>query len=173
MKIYTKTGDDGTTSLANGQRVSKTDPRLEAYGTADELNSFVGLLRAKTENEDFTPVLHFIQNKLFNLGAQLAGCNDLPIIADDVTRIEQTIDKMSENLPVYHGFLLPAGSEVVALCHICRTVTRRLERNILALEKTSVDPNSVIFVNRLSDFFFVLAKKNMIKDENKVFLWEK
>lgn len=173
MKIYTKTGDNGTTSLANGQRVSKTDPRLEAYGTADELNSFVGLLRAKVDDNEFDSVLHFIQNKLFNLGAQLAGCNDLPLTTEDITRIEQNIDALSEDLPVYHGFILPAGSEKVALCHVCRTITRRLERCILALENSSVDPNSAIFVNRLSDFFFILAKKLMQKDENRVFLWEK
>lgn len=167
MNIYTKTGDQGTTSLASGQRVPKTDGRIEAYGTADELNSFVGLLRAKGGEDE---MLDWIQNKLFNLGAALSDAPGEWILEDDAHRLEQWIDAMQAELEPLRAFILPGGSESIALCHICRTITRRLERRMLDLGQTG--PN-LVFVNRLSDFFFVLSRK-MAKNEKKAqFIWKK
>ncbi|MCQ2342147.1 MAG: cob(I)yrinic acid a,c-diamide adenosyltransferase [Paludibacteraceae bacterium] len=178
MKIYTKTGDTGQTSLASGQRVSKSDDRIEAYGTADELNSFVGLLRSRMENmpsEDAQ--LEWIQNKLFNIGAYLACAEGEWIIPEDVAQLEQWIDAMQADLPPMKGFVLPAGNETVSLCHICRTVTRRLERRMMVIEDEKFDKskNNEIFkfVNRLSDFWFVFAQKCGKNAGISLFLWKK
>ncbi|MCQ2346518.1 MAG: cob(I)yrinic acid a,c-diamide adenosyltransferase [Paludibacteraceae bacterium] len=178
MNIYTKTGDKGTTSLATGERVSKTDLRLEAYGTADELNSYIGLLRAKlADMSDMDAYLTHVQNLLFNLGARLAGA-DLVIKASEVERIEREIDLMQAHLTPLHVFILPAGNERVALCHVCRTVTRRLERQMVALSEQNVIISASFiaefqFVNRLSDYLFVLARFVGEKDEVSVTIWNK
>ena len=154
MKIYTKTGDKGQTSLATGQRVSKTDKRIEAYGTADELNSFVGLLRVQLpENEE----LSWIQNRLFDLGACLAGAT-LRIEDDDIAQIERWIDRMQNQVPPLKAFVLPAGNEATCRAHVCRTVARRLERAMLACDSNEKWQKELMFVNRLSDYFFVLAR---------------
>ena len=154
MKIYTKTGDKGQTSLATGQRVSKTDKRIEAYGTADELNSFVGLLRVQLpENEE----LSWIQNRLFDLGACLAGAT-LRIEDDDIAQIERWIDRMQDQVPALKAFVLPAGNEATCRAHVCRTVARRLERAMLAYDNHDKWQKELMFVNRLSDYFFVLAR---------------
>lgn len=159
MKIYTKTGDKGQTSLASGQRVAKTDLRLEAYGTADELNSIVGWLRAalpaQAQRED--EQLTLIQHRLFDLGARLAGA-ELAFDEGFIEKVEGWMDEMQAALPECHEFLLPAGNEPVARCHIARTVTRRLERCMVRLEKSQVSESDLIFINRLSDYFFLLAK---------------
>ena len=154
MKIYTKTGDKGQTSLATGQRVSKTDKRIEAYGTADELNSFVGLLRVQLpENEE----LSWIQNRLFDLGACLAGAT-LRIEDDNIAQIERWIDRMQNQVPPLKAFVLPAGNEATCRAHVCRTVARRLERAMLACDSNEKWQKELMFVNRLSDYFFVLAR---------------
>jgi len=178
MKIYTKTGDKGQTSLANGKRVSKSDNRLEAYGTADELNSFVGLLRCCLKNEASADAqLEWLQNKIFNLGADLSAAPGEWITAADTQTIEQWIDQMQATLSPFRGFVLPGGSESVSLCHVCRTITRRLERQMSRL----VDENdlqeirevSLEFVNRLSDYWFVLAQ-NCAKNEGiEPIFWKK
>lgn len=181
MKIYTKTGDNGTTSLVGGTRVSKTNARLEAYGTADELNSFIGLLRAQDLPTDIDNVLNNVQNKLFNLGSCLATepekqhfIKDILITKQDVSYLEQAINLMNEILPEIHNFILPAGNKRVALCHVCRTITRRLERRMVALnEEFLVNKECLQFVNRLSDYFFILSKKIALIDECEVFLWKK
>ncbi len=181
MKIYTKTGDQGQTSLIGGTRVSKADLRLETYGTADELNSYVGWLRAQHLPEEIDKVLHTIQNKLFNLGAYLATdttkmqpAADIILTEADVYQIETSIDCWSEDLPILRGFILPAGNERVAIAHICRTTTRRLERNMVALlDKTPNDLICLRYINRLSDLFFILAKKIAQIDKCDIFLWEK
>lgn len=171
MKIYTKTGDKGTTSLIGGKRVSKASLRLNCYGTSDELNSFIGLLRAKLEGEALQAdaTLLKIQNKLFNLGAYLATephnsektKNDnkkIRIEENDVLFLENEIDNLSTQSVEIHNFVLPAGSEQIALCHVCRTVCRRLERLMVELaENTDVEQAALKYVNRLSDFFFQLA----------------
>jgi len=172
MKIYTKTGDKGQTSLANGKRVSKTDLRLECYGTADELNSWVGLLRARTNN--YQEQLDRIQNLLFNLGARLA---DTPgedwITTQDVTDLELWIDQIQEQLEPLRAFILPAGNETIATCHLCRTVTRRLERLMVNLLAQNTNDITLQWVNRLSDFWFVLARKIAKDDKISLFLWKK
>jgi len=164
MKIYTKTGDGGQTSLASGERVSKTDARLEAYGTADELNSFVGLLRCHvSENQQMCEQIEWIQNKLFNIGAALAEADGEWLVADDSRQLEQWMDAMQADLPPTRGFILPNGNEAVCVSHICRTITRRLERQILRMCEDGFVLESIkeicIFVNRLSDFWFVFAQK--------------
>lgn len=182
MNIYTKTGDAGETSLVGGTRVSKADMRLEAYGTADELNSYVGWLRAKQLPPDIDQWLETIQNRLFNLGSYLATepdkqhlLKDVLLTIDDVTALEEAIDQMQLTLPQPKGFILPAGNERVALCHVCRTVCRRLERRMVGLltESRQNDRICLQFVNRMSDFFFVLAKKVAQIDDCDLFLWKK
>lgn len=176
MAIYTKTGDRGQTSLATGERVSKTDLRLEAYGTADELNSWIGLLRAAVsiQPSDFSAQdaqLEWVQQRLFNIGAALSGAPGEWINEEDVHELEQWIDRMLEEAPLVRAFVLPAGSEPVARAHICRTVTRRLERRILAMEET--DQWIVQYVNRLSDYLFVMAEYFARKGGEKPQIWEK
>lgn len=176
MAIYTKTGDRGQTSLATGERVSKTDLRLEAYGTADELNSWIGLLRAAVsiQPSDFSAQdaqLEWVQQRLFNIGAALSGAPGEWINEEDVHELEQWIDRMLEEAPLVRAFVLPAGSEQVARAHVCRTVTRRLERRILAMEET--DQWIVQYVNRLSDYLFVLAEYFARKGGEKPQIWEK
>lgn len=180
MKIYTKTGDRGETSLIGGTRVSKADLRLETYGTADELNAFVGLLRAAELPEDLDKKLHRIQNRLFDLGAYLAtdtnklSADRFALPKEEVEWLEKGIDEMEEGLPALKNFVLPAGNERIARAHVCRTVARRLERQMVALLKEDEnDQIALQYVNRLSDFFFVLARKVAQIDGSTVFLWEK
>lgn len=181
MKIYTKTGDSGQTSLATGKRVSKSDWQLEAYGTADELNSFFGLLRSGvTKNsgvwaKEVDTNLCWIQNRLFDIGAILAG-SDLSFDSEYVVQLEQWIDAMQTELPVLRAFILPAGTESMARCHICRTVARRLERNIVRWGQETgmeVHPDVLRFVNRLSDYCFVLSRWMGQNEQIAPIIWEK
>ena len=181
MKIYTKTGDKGRTSLATGKRVSKSDLRLDAYGTADELNSFVGLLRAslnRCEGEWVKEVdlqLGWVQNRLFDVGAILAGA-DLPFAEKNVLHLEEWMDMMDAKLPVLKEFVLPGGNEQVSLCHVCRCVARRLEREVVKwLEDSDEDIDSVVvrYVNRLSDYLLVLSRFVANNLEISLFVWEK
>ena len=149
--IYTKTGDKGETSLANGQRVAKTDLRIEAYGTVDELNSWIGLLRVQVGGEQMA----WIQNRLFNLGAALSEAPGEWITDTDVSQLEQWIDAMQAEVPPMRAFVLPAGSESVARCHVCRTICRRAERRMIEAKSGETERR---FVNRLSDYLFVLAR---------------
>lgn len=189
--IYTKTGDNGTTSLVGGERVSKSSLRLEAYGTADELNSFVGWLRAEQLPDGVDAILARVQNKLFNLGGYLATdpaagrvYPSCCLEVEEVTFLEHEIDKIQAELPPLHAFVLPGGSELISRCHICRTVCRRLERNMVALfaelppcglSESMVAQNAIClqYVNRLSDFLFILSRKCAKINENELFLWEK
>ena len=177
MAIYTKTGDRGETSLANGQRVSKTDARLEAYGTVDELNSWVGALRSAIENYELritNDELQWVQNKLFNLGASLSEAEGEWITEDDVHQLEQWIDAMQAETPKQRAFVLPCGGEAVARCHICRTVCRRAERRMLtAHQERPIDEKAFRFVNRLSDYMFVLARYIGYKSGEKEQVWQK
>ena len=174
MPIYTKTGDQGTTSLASGRRVSKTDARIEAYGTVDELNSFIGLLRAGTADKpgqgESDRQLAWIQNKLFNLGAALSEAPGEWITAEDVQQVEQWIDAMQAVLPQQRAFLLPSGSEPVCRCHICRTVCRRTERRMIEMEASAT---ALQFVNRLSDYLFVLSRHITFIQHEEETAWEK
>lgn len=180
MKIYTKTGDKGTTSLVGGQRVSKTDIRLQAYGTVDELNAFLGLLKTKLSAEE-RDIIHTIQNTLMRIGANLATditTTKLPDSAqipdEKITFLEKNIDKMNEQLPKLTSFIIYGEEETSALCHVCRAITRRAERMILeAKNQVVIDENIVIYMNRLSDFLFVLARYLTKKNNLHDFFWEK
>ena len=176
MPIYTKTGDQGTTSLANGERVSKTDARLEAYGTVDELNSWIGLLRAQsTAPIAWDEQLAWVQNKLFNLGAALSCAPGVWITMADVHLLEGWIDAMQTELPQPRAFVLPAGSEAVARCQVCRTVCRRAERAMLRANRPMDEAEKVAlqFVNRLSDYLFVLARFIGYKLDETEQIWQK
>lgn len=177
--IYTKTGDKGTTSLVGGTRVPKAHLRLEAYGTIDELNSFVGFLTCAITDESDLQILSFIQHRLFTVGSYLATETEaMPpkaasIINDsDIKRIEEQMDKMDSQLPTIRKFILPGGSESASRAHICRSVCRRAERCIYRVKaEYPVDENIMIFVNRLSDYFFLFARQESNKSGKEIF-WE-
>lgn len=165
MKIYTRTGDTGETSLLGGKRVLKSDKRIEAYGTVDELIAFVGLLRDQSVPAKISENLIRIQDKLMICASILASdCDDcknrLPELKDkDVDFLESEIDAMTVKLPSLSSFILPGGHQAVSLCHIVRTVCRRAERRIVELQQTNHVPEIIIrFINRLSDYFFVLSR---------------
>jgi cob(I)alamin adenosyltransferase len=165
MKIYTKGGDRGTTSLIGGRRVPKYHSKIEAYGTVDELISYIGLLRDYYKNDYYKELLISIQDKLMVCSALLAadcdGCEDeLPKLkTKDITVLEKEIDKMEESLPPLKSFILPGGNPVVSYCHIARTVCRRAERiTIKVAEEFKVDDLVIKYLNRLSDFFFVFSR---------------
>lgn len=165
MKIYTRTGDDGSTSLFSGGRVSKTDLRVEAYGTVDELNSILGVVRAHTPHDQTNSWLAHVQNQLFYLGADLATPLDakqdwvVRLDAEATAWLEQTIDQMTAELPELKHFILPGGSAAAAHLHVARTVCRRAERISVALSgHEDIGPHVVIYLNRLSDFLFTLAR---------------
>lgn len=174
MAIYTKTGDKGMTSLANGERVLKSDLRIDTYGVCDELNSWIGYLRASITKsyllDEQCAQLQWVQNKLFNLGAFLSKAPGDWVIAEDVLKIEQWIDAMQQELPAQRSFVLPAGSEAVCRCHLCRTVCRRLERKMILL---GVEGDALIFVNRLSDYLFVLSRFVISRNGEKEESWSK
>jgi len=172
VKIYTKSGDKGETSLFGGERVSKKSDRIEAYGTVDELNSFIGLAISEAYDSDVKKLLLKIQNHLFIVGSDLATPKTDKTKKLKIQRvspkfykdIEKAIDNFDSKLDSLKNFILPGGSKSSALLHICRTVTRRAERRVVALNNTvKVGSNIIIFLNRLSDLFFVLARY-----ENKV-----
>lgn len=168
--IYTKTGDKGETSLANGARVSKTDARIEAYGTVDELNSWIGLLRAQRTETGTQTELQWIQNKLFDLGAALSEAPGEWIAEKDVAQLEQWIDAMQAEVPPQRAFVLPAGSEAICRCHVCRTVCRRAERRMIDAKSDSA---ALRFINRLSDYLFVLARFIAFKNGENEEKWAK
>jgi cob(I)alamin adenosyltransferase len=181
-KIYTKTGDDGTTGLATGPRRLKSDLRVEAYGTIDEANSFIGLARQHTtELMALDAMLMRIQNDLFDLGADLSTPDTgetlpyepLRIIAAQVTRLETEVDALNADLDPLRSFVLPGGSEAAAALHIARTVARRAERQMVELARTegeTVSREALAYVNRLSDFLFVAARWTNGKGKSDV-LW--
>lgn len=179
-KIYTKTGDKGTTSLIGGQRVPKTDIRLQAYGTVDELNAFLGLLKSKLSGSEHE-MIHTIQNTLMRIAANLATdqtTTKLPdsaqILSESITFLEENIDKMNEQLPKLTNFIISGDEETSALAHVCRTITRRAERIILeAKNQVVIEDNIIIYMNRLSDFLFVLARFLTKKNNSNDFFWEK
>lgn len=166
MKIYTKTGDKGTTALFGGKRVSKADLRIDTYGTVDELNSYIGLVRDQPVNQIRKKILVEIQDRLFTVGSILAtepGNTKVKIPAlhpDDVTFLEKEIDAMDASLPPMKFFVLPGGHQSVSFCHVARTVCRRAERLTIALNTHEVvDPLVIQYLNRLSDYLFMLSRK--------------
>ncbi len=168
MKIYTKTGDKGKTSLVTGTRVSKDHVRIEAYGTVDELNAHLGLLRAFAPGGHACQVLLLqVQDRLFAMGSWLAKDEKeiafaLPRLQpDDIPLLERAMDAMDAELPPLRNFVLPGGDAAVAQCHVCRTVCRRAERRVVQLgqQGLELDPEHVRYLNRLSDYLFVLSRK--------------
>ena len=167
VKVYTKTGDDGTTGLVGGSRVKKYDLRLEAYGTVDELNTWIGILRSYKLSKNETEPLIQIQNMLFNIGSRLASDEkgnaytaDLAITDENIKELELAIDDLEKDLPELTHFILPGGNMAVAQCHVARTVCRRAERRIIEFsEQNEVQTEIIKYINRLSDFLFVFARK--------------
>lgn len=166
MKIYTKTGDKGTTALFGGQRVSKAHLRIETYGTVDELNAYIGLVRDQEVNHKRKSLLVEVQDRLFTIGSILAtepGNTKVKIPAlhaDDILLLEKEIDAMDAELPPMRFFVLPGGHTAVSFCHVARTVCRRAERLVVALgEQETVDPMVIQYINRLSDYLFQLSRK--------------
>jgi len=172
-KIYTRTGDDGTTGLGDGSRVPKEHARVEAYGTVDELNSAVGLLLAVPGLP--TPVaecLAEVQHELFDLGGELCLPGYHIVSAAHVTRLEQTLDAFNDPLPPLKEFILPGGGPAAAACHLARTIARRAERRVWALARTeSVSPEVTQYLNRLSDLLFVLARVLARHERGTEVLW--
>ena len=164
MKIYTKTGDGGDTSLFDNTRVSKADARVDAYGEIDELNAALGAARAAGTDPDLTAVLEQIQKELFAIGARLADpahrisarVTKADVVDSQIARLEGTIDRLEGELPPLRRFVLPGGSSAGSLLHLARTICRRAERRVVAL--AVVDPVIVVYLNRLSDLLFVMAR---------------
>ena len=165
FKIYTKTGDKGQTSLYGGRRLPKSHIRIDAYGTVDELNSHIGLIRDQISEDALRDLLKNIQDRLFTIGANLASDPEkemkVPdILMADVELLEKAIDKMNETLPDLKNFILPGGHTTVSYCHVARCVCRRAERITVALQQNEpVEEIVLIYINRLSDYLFVLGRK--------------
>ena len=179
MKIYTKKGDSGHTSLIDGQIVNKHNLSVDAYGTVDELNSFLGLLKDYIKDETIKDILNNIQPKLFSIGSILAtGKNQdimekVKIEKKDVKYIEFHIDSMNNELPELKNFIIPGGHKISSYSHVCRSICRRAERRISELNnEQSVDPNILSYINRLSDFFFVLSRYLMYSDKIEETRWQ-
>lgn len=167
MKIYTKTGDKGMTSLIGGKRVPKNSARLESYGTIDELNSYLGMIRSFQIDLQVVEELVIIQSRLFDIGGNLATDPEqteikvrLGVKENDIDLLEKAIDRMDAEVPPMKYFVLPGGNQVVSFCHMARTVCRRAERRILDLSgETIVDELVLKYINRLSDYLFILSRK--------------
>lgn len=165
MKIYTKTGDKGTTSLIGGTRLSKAHVRIDAYGTVDELNSYIGMLRDQPVNEKRRELLKEIQDRLFTIGSHLASESDqkkrmLPdLTEEDIVLLENEMDQIDSQIPPLRAFVLPGGHQSVSFGHIARTVCRRAERAVIHLQQGEEVESSVIrYLNRLSDYLFMLCR---------------
>ena len=182
-KIYTKTGDDGTTALGNGERIAKSSKRVSAYGSVDELNSFIGLARSFIESDklkELDKILATIQNDLFDLGADLCipdkdkNADSLKIVNSYVKNLEREIDKLNSQLEPLRSFILPGGTKVSAYIHIARTIARRCEREMIELrqiEEAEISKEAVQYINRLSDFLFVAARYVNLKSDFDDILW--
>ena len=178
--VYTSTGDKGTTSLVGGQRVSKADIRIESYGTTDELNSFIGLLMTELTDKEDLDFNRFVQHKLFTIGSYLATDRESTelkieskVSPESIEKIEHEIDRLDNTLPKMTHFILPGGSRSAALAHVCRTICRRAERQIYRLTGTSnIEEPVLVFINRLSDYFFILARKECIKNNGEEIIWD-
>jgi cob(I)alamin adenosyltransferase len=166
VKIYTKGGDTGETSLFDNTRVSKADVRVDAYGEVDELNACLGVVRAALDDVDLEQTVMLIQRELFAVGARLADPSSriagrvvkAAVAPEAIQRLEQTIDRLEQELPPLRRFILPGGSSAGAMLHLARTVCRRAERRVVALGADAVEPIVVVYLNRLSDLLFVMAR---------------
>ncbi len=180
MKLYTKTGDKGQTGLIGGTRVSKNDIRIETYGTVDELNSFIGMLTTYSIPDEYRSFLRIIQNQLFAIGSYLAtDTSKVPLSRasilnnDAILRLENEIDRLDEFLPSLSSFVLPGGSQSGALCHVCRTITRRTERRLFDMnELYTIDNQIIVYFNRLSDYFFALSRYFTLQNGGEEIYWK-
>ena len=178
-KIYTKTGDAGETSLIGGKRVPKNHIRIEAYGTVDELNSTIGLIRDQQIDNHYKDILLKIQNKLFTVASILANDKEKTpeklscIKAEDIALLETEIDLMNESLPELHSFTIPGGHTTASFCHIARCVCRRAERIVISLSQHHpIDGLILMYLNRLSDYLFVLARKIAFDNKSPEIQWK-
>jgi cob(I)alamin adenosyltransferase len=173
-KIYTRTGDNGTTALGDGSRVAKDSLRIEAYGTLDELNSHIGMVRALDVPDPVQACLSEVQHLLFDLGGELCMPGTHRIDAQQITWLEQTLDRFNADLPWLKEFILPAGNQAAAACHIARTICRRCERICVSLGREApVNPHALTFLNRLSDLLFVVARVLARQKGGSEVLWER
>ncbi len=180
FRIYTKTGDEGETSLFGGKRLPKYHLRIESYGTIDELNSCLGLLRDHIEEESLRAFLKSIQERLFTIGSNLASDPEKEMITpdlrpEDIQLLEQEMDRMDEALPALKNFILPGGHPVVSYCHLNRCVCRRAERLVTALkaeEPGTVEAGILQYLNRLSDYFFVLGRFMAMQLKVEEIVWK-
>ena len=171
-KIYTRTGDDGSTGLGDGTRVGKDSARVTAYGTVDEANSSIGLVLAAQVPDDIRVLLTRVQHQLFDLGGELCIPGHAAISSEDVDALEQQLDHFNEPLPALKDFILPAGGEAAARCHLARTIVRRAERETVTLARhDAVRPEAIRYLNRLSDLLFVLARVLARADGQGEVLW--
>lgn len=170
-KIYTRTGDDGSTGLGDGSRTAKDDPRVEAFGTVDELNACIGLIRAEAAAAEVDPLLERIQHELFDLGGQLCMPGTVLVRDEHVGGLERDLDELNSALPALEEFVLPGGGRAASCCHLARTVCRRAERRLLTLHaEEAVDGAARRYLNRLSDLLFVIAR-GLARSEGGEVLW--
>lgn len=173
-KIYTRTGDDGTTGLGDGSRVKKDHIRVEAYGAVDELNSAIGMVLAYDIPAQIRHCLTEIQHDLFNLGGELCIPGHSSIKQDDILRLEKLLDNFNSNLPHLKEFILPGGSISAATCHLARTIARRAERRVVTLTTTeTINPQVPTYLNRLSDLLFVIARLLARSEGEQEILWQR
>ena len=172
-KIYTRTGDDGSTGLGDGSRTGKDSARVNAYGTVDEANSSIGVVLATPVPEEIRVLLTRVQHQLFDLGGELCIPGHAAITGQDVDALEQQLDHFNEHLPPLKDFILPAGGEAAARCHLARTIVRRAERETVTLARhDAVRPEAIRYLNRLSDLLFVLARVLARADGQGEVLWQ-
>lgn len=170
--IYTGTGDNGTTSLIGGERVAKDNQRVQAYGTIDELNAHLGLLAVALDDEQAKLFIEHIEHNMLTIGCSLAGGDDrYTLTEEDITALQQAIDDLEASLPTMHEFIIPGGTEAAARANLCRTVCRRAEREIVSLQRECEVPHNIlVYINRLSDYLFLLQRQLIDGNEKK---WEK
>ena len=174
-KIYTRTGDDGTTGLGGGDRVPKDSLRVEAYGTVDEANSAIGVILAcESTPEKIATLLTAIQHDMFELGGELCMPGHVAIEDSFIERLETELDELNEDLPALQNFILPGGGQAAAACHLARTITRRAERRIVSLAaEEDVRPEVIRYLNRLSDLLFVIARVLARVENGQEILWNR
>jgi cob(I)alamin adenosyltransferase len=173
-RIYTRTGDDGTTGIAGGERLRKDHPRIDAIGTIDELNATIGLLRAAALPGEIDDQLAIIQHRLFDLGGELAMPGYELLTSDRIDELERWLDAHNAGLPALEEFVLPGGNDAAARCHIARTTCRRAERDLLRLSReTAINPAGLRYLNRLSDLLFVVARVLARADGGTEVTWRK
>ena len=171
--IYTGSGDSGNTSLSSGTRIAKDHPRVEAYGTLDELNAHLGLLAASLSDKNLIDFIVGIENDIFTIGSHLATDKEeqCPISESDIKKIEEAIDRISATLPALKSFILPGDNEQAARANVCRTICRRAERCMVALSRESkISSDAMVYINRLSDYLFVLQRQLFSGKEK---MWQK